>query len=128
MIPRAWVLTTLLLAAAPGVAHAQIFFAEHPAPPFTIGPLFLRATVEPKLGPPKIDISFSIVVPPGQSVAEQDLYLLWPGEVIAEPGLGPGDAALEKDVKDAFGELPRQAVLLFALTEVRLLAQHFDQG
>jgi transcription-repair coupling factor (superfamily II helicase) len=34
-------------------------------------------------------------------------------------------AALENDVKDAFGELPRQAVLLFALTEVRLLAQHF---
>jgi hypothetical protein len=100
MIPRAWVLTALLLAAAPGVAHAQIFFAEHPAPAFTIGPLFLRATVEPKLGPPKIDISFSIVVPPGQSVTEQDLYQLWPGEVIAEPGLGPGDAALEKDVAD----------------------------
>ena len=32
---------------------------------------------------------------------------------------------IEKDVKDAFGDLPRQAVLLFALTEVRLLAQHF---
>ena len=34
-------------------------------------------------------------------------------------------AALEKDVTDAFGEPPRQAVLLFALTEVRLLCQHF---
>jgi transcription-repair coupling factor (superfamily II helicase) len=33
--------------------------------------------------------------------------------------------ALERDVKDAFGEMPRQAVLLTALTEVRLLAQHF---
>jgi hypothetical protein len=52
MIGRAWVLTALLLAAAPGVAHAQIFFAEHPAPAFTLGPLFLRATVEPSLGPP----------------------------------------------------------------------------
>ena len=30
--------------------------------------------------------------------------------------------ALEDDVKDAFGELPRQAIILFALTELRLLA------
>jgi transcription-repair coupling factor (superfamily II helicase) len=34
-------------------------------------------------------------------------------------------AALEKDMKDAFGDPPRQAVLLMALTEVRLLCQHF---
>ena len=32
---------------------------------------------------------------------------------------------LEHDVTDAFGELPRQAVLLFALTELRLLAGHW---
>jgi len=100
MIGRAWVLAALLLSAAPGAAHAQTFFAERPAPAFTIGPLFVRATVGPQLGPPKIDISFSLVVPPGQSVMEQDLYLLWPGEVLAEPGMGPGEAALEKDVAD----------------------------
>ena len=29
---------------------------------------------------------------------------------------------LEQDVKDAFGEPPRQAMLLFAMTELRLLA------
>ena len=97
MTARAWVLTALLVA-APGIAHAQTFFAEHPAPAFTIGPLFLRASVDPNLGPPKIDISFSLVVPPGQSVVEQDLYLLWPGEVIAEKGMGPAGAALEQDV------------------------------
>ena len=34
-------------------------------------------------------------------------------------------AALQKDVTDAYGELPRQAVVLFALTELRLLAGHF---
>jgi transcription-repair coupling factor (superfamily II helicase) len=34
-------------------------------------------------------------------------------------------ALLEKDMTDAFGEPPRQAILLMALTEVRLLAQHF---
>ena len=33
--------------------------------------------------------------------------------------------ALEEDVKDAFGELPRQAIILFALTELRLLSGIF---
>ncbi|HEX8325623.1 MAG TPA: transcription-repair coupling factor [Tepidisphaeraceae bacterium] len=33
--------------------------------------------------------------------------------------------ALQKDVTDAYGELPRQAVVLFALTELRLLAGLF---
>ena len=32
---------------------------------------------------------------------------------------------LEQDVKDAFGEIPRQAVLLFAMTELRLLSGHW---
>jgi transcription-repair coupling factor (superfamily II helicase) len=32
---------------------------------------------------------------------------------------------LEADVKDAFGDPPRQAVLLFAMTELRLLAGHW---
>jgi transcription-repair coupling factor (superfamily II helicase) len=31
-------------------------------------------------------------------------------------------ADLEKDITDAFGELPRQVMVLFALTELRLLA------
>jgi transcription-repair coupling factor (superfamily II helicase) len=34
-------------------------------------------------------------------------------------------AALEKDVKDAFGEPPRPAVLLFALTELKILSGIF---
>ena len=100
MILRAWVFTALLLSAAPGVAHAQTFFAERAAPDFTIGPLFVRASVTPALGPPKVDLSFSLVVPPGRSITEQDLYLLWPGEIVGEPGLGAPDAALEKDVAD----------------------------
>jgi hypothetical protein len=98
MTRRAWVLTALLLAAAPGVAHAQTFFAERPAPSFTIGPLFVRASVNPKLELPKIDINFSLVVPPGESIVEQDLYLLWPGEVVPDASLGPGEPALEKEV------------------------------
>jgi transcription-repair coupling factor (superfamily II helicase) len=33
--------------------------------------------------------------------------------------------ALEQDIKDAFGEPPRQVVVLLALTELKLLAGHF---
>ena len=33
-------------------------------------------------------------------------------------------AELEQDMKDAFGEPPRQAIVFFALTELRLLCQH----
>ena len=33
--------------------------------------------------------------------------------------------ALQKDVTDAYGEPPRQVIVLFALTELRLLAGHF---
>ena len=33
--------------------------------------------------------------------------------------------ALQKDVIDAYGDMPRTAVVLFALTELRLLAGHF---
>src|SRR5207244_1455700 len=34
-------------------------------------------------------------------------------------------AALEQDMRDAFGEPPHQAIILFALTELRLLAGLF---
>ena len=101
MTARAWVLTALLLA-APGIAHAQIFVADKSAPAFTLGPLFVRASVDPKLGPVKVDISFSVVVPPNAAGAglEQDLYLLWPGEVLPDPKLGATVPALEKDLTE----------------------------
>jgi hypothetical protein len=102
MTGRAWWLVALLLGAAPGAAHAQIFFGERASPAFTLGPLFVRASVEPALGPVPVDVMFSLVVPPTQTGVgiEQDLYLLWPGEALADATLGATDAALEKDVTD----------------------------
>jgi hypothetical protein len=90
----------LLLLAAPGAAPAQTFFADRPNPPFTIGPLFVRASVNPTLGPTRVDVLFSVVFPPGRAAAglEQDLYLLWPGEVLPDPAAGAADPALDKDV------------------------------
>jgi hypothetical protein len=97
---RAWVLAALLLSAAPSAAHAQIFLASRPDPPFAIGPLFVRASVTPAMGPVVVDIQFSLDVPPKQSVAavEQDLALLWPSAVIGDPALGPPDPELEREV------------------------------
>ena len=94
----AWALTALLLSAAPGVAHAQTFFAERAAPDFTIGPLFVRASVTPSLGTLDVSVIWSLVLPASRSAAgvEQDLYLMWPGAVVADAKLGPGDPALDK--------------------------------
>jgi hypothetical protein len=100
MTRGAWTLAALLVLAAPDGAHAQIFVASRPDPPFAIGPLFVRASVTPAINPVIVDIQFSLDVPPGRSVGavEQDLYLLWPSAVIGDPALGPPDPALEGDV------------------------------
>ena len=98
MIGRALILAALLVGAAPAAASAQIFVASRPAPPYEIGPLFIRATVTPALeNAIEVDISWSLAVPPGRSVgdARQDLLLLWPSAVLADAALGAPDPALE---------------------------------
>lgn len=98
---RTWALAALLLAGAPGAAHAQVFLAAAPHPPFTIGPLFLRASVGPALGPVTVDVLWSLdfagAPPPGRT--GQDLYLLWPTAVAAAPGVGPADPELARYVE-----------------------------
>jgi hypothetical protein len=98
MTPRAWGLAALLLLAAPGAAHAQIFLATRPDPAFAIGPLFVQASVTPALGPIGVDVLFSVDVPPTRSAAEfaQDLFLIWPSALVGDPAAGPPDPALEK--------------------------------
>jgi hypothetical protein len=98
MTGRAWVLAALLSLTAPGVAHAQLFLADKPDPPFAVGPLFVRASVAPTLGPVVVDVLFSLDVPPTLSAGglEQDLVLVWPSGVIADPAAGPADPALER--------------------------------
>lgn len=100
---RGLALAGLLLAAAPASAPAQVFFASRPDPPFTVGPLFVRATVTPALGDIAVDVLFSLTVPPGVSAAPlaQDLYLLWPGAVVADPAVGAPDPALARGVQQA---------------------------
>lgn len=93
---------TLLLAALPAPARAQVFLASQPKPPFEIGPLFVRAQVTPKLGPVDVSVIWSLVLPPARSASglEQDLYLTWPGPLLPDAKAGKGDPALEKYVTE----------------------------
>ena len=59
----------LLLVAAPATAHAQVFLASKPNPPFEIGPLFVRASVTPKLGAIDVNVIWSVVLPATRSAA-----------------------------------------------------------
>jgi len=103
-------LTALVLAAAPGAAHGQVFIATQPKPEFTIGPLFVRASVGPAPGPLEVSVLFSLVVPAtvtGSAVA-QDLYLLWPGEVDGELVPGAADPGLRRAVEDRGFQVARE--------------------
>ena len=54
-------LAALLLLAGAGPARAQVFLAARPNPEFTIGPLFMRASVSPELQAATLDILWSLV-------------------------------------------------------------------
>jgi hypothetical protein len=81
--PVALVLLLALAAALPAAAHAQVFLASRARPEFTIGPLFVSATVKPALGPVTVSVSWSLVLRPNKSAGEvaQALDLLWPTEI-----------------------------------------------
>ena len=93
-------LVALLVIAAPAAARAQVFVASKSHPQFEIGPLFVRASVSPGLGPVDVDIFWSVVVPANRSVADVGgLALVWPAALVPEPQRGPGDPELEKYVE-----------------------------
>src|SRR5438093_10083312 len=99
--PAAWVIALLLGWAAPNFAHGQVFLASRPNPEFTIGPLFIRATVTPETEGVTLDVLWSLVIPPNTTGAaiEQDLYFLWPNAVAGDSSSGAPDPALAAYVK-----------------------------
>ena len=93
-LARVGVLIAALLGGLPAGSGAQVFLASRPNPPFTVGPLYVGASVTPEVGDLTVDISWSLVVPPGGAdPAEGDLFLLWPSAVIPAANLGPTDPA-----------------------------------
>jgi hypothetical protein len=100
VIGRALLVAALLGIAAPGSAGAQVFIAGRPDPGFEIGPLFVRANVTPALASITVDVSWSLAIPPGRTAAgSDDLLLLWPSAIVADPALGAADPALEPYVE-----------------------------
>jgi hypothetical protein len=97
---RAIVLAALLLTARPAAGHAQVFLASRPHPEFSIGPLFVVAQVKPELTPITVTLSWSLTVPPGVQTADvkQDLFLLWPTELVQATAPGPAAPELAREV------------------------------
>ena len=100
------VLALLLLSAVPEPAHAQVFIASRPQPDFSIGPLFVSASVgtEHLVQSPSVltvAVSWSLTLAPRRRAADiaQDLYLLWPGEVVGTAGAAAADSSLVRQVE-----------------------------
>jgi hypothetical protein len=87
-----------LTAAVPG-ASAQVFFGSRSQPDLAVRPLFIVADVSPDAATVEVAVMFSLLIPPGKSALEfeQDLYLLWPGEVVPAVS-GPSGISLPADV------------------------------
>ena len=90
----------LLLAPAP--ASAQLFFSTQPDTGFHIGPLIVRANVNPDDPTAHVNVLWSVVPPSPRTAAAvpQDFYLLWPGELISGAAPGKPDAELAKMVTE----------------------------
>ena len=93
-------LLAVAIAGWPVAAGAQVFLGSRANPEFEVGPLFIRASVSPALGPVTVDVLWSLAVPPTRSALglEQDLYLLWPAALHSEEP-SAGDARLSEYVR-----------------------------
>src|SRR5215471_1747551 len=86
--------------ARPGSAGAQVFLASEPHPEFSVGPVFAIANVKRDLSV-VVNLSFSLVPRVGAptSALDQDLYLLWPAEIVEPTAAGPADPVLARDIE-----------------------------
>jgi hypothetical protein len=80
-------------------AAAQVFLASEPYPRFGVGPLFIVVNVKPDLAT-TVNVSFSLTFPPNVTPGSspQDLYLLWPAEIVSATAPGDADPAMARDL------------------------------
>jgi len=91
-----------LVIGVPAPAVAQVFLASKPQPNFSIGPLFVVVNVRPELSPLTVTLSWSLTPMAGLRATDlqpQDLYLLWPSEVVEATAPGPADPALTRELE-----------------------------
>ena len=117
---RGLALASALVLAGPVSAGAQAFFASRAQPDFAVGPLSVRAGISPAHGPATVEISFSVAVAPAVTPAdiEQDLYLLWPGEVGAGAPDAPRDPALAPFVEARGYSVTREGALALMARDI----------
>jgi hypothetical protein len=96
----------LALGLAPAAARAQVFIASKPNPEFWIAPLSItvniqRRDVDGDPGPLRVNVAFSVAPPPARDPSEfaQDLYLLWPGQLVGTDGADGADPILVQKVE-----------------------------
>src|SRR6266852_1429868 len=102
------VLAVLLLGMVPRILHAQVFIASKPHPEFWIAPLFVTANVRSQdltrdPGSLTLTVSWSVAPPANRDPASlaQDLYLLWPSELVGTAGREGADPTLIRHVEGA---------------------------
>ena len=107
-LARAIVAAVLALGLVPAAASAQVFIASRPHPDFWIAPLSIIANVDRKdvgdhPGALMLQLSFSVAPPPARDPSEiaQDIYLLWPGELVGQDGADGADPTLARQVEGA---------------------------
>jgi hypothetical protein len=96
----------LALGLAPAAASAQVFIASKPNPEFWIAPVSIAVSIRQQdvaqdPGPLKFNLSFSVAPPPARDPSEfaQDLYLLWPGQLVGTDGADGADPILVQKVE-----------------------------
>jgi hypothetical protein len=103
MIKSCTAIAAILCAAmaVPAPGHAQVFLASQPHPEFTIGPLFVVASVNQGQPSVTVNLSWSLTTGPVTSKADiaQDLYLLWPAEIAAATAPGAAEPQLVREVE-----------------------------
>ena len=87
--------------AMPVPGQSQVFLASQPRPDFTIGPLFVVASVSPGQQSVTVNLSWSLTMGPVTSKMDiaQDLYLLWPAEITEATAPGAAEPPLVREVE-----------------------------
>jgi hypothetical protein len=113
LIHGALVAALALTGALPSPSAAQVFLASKAHPDFSVGPLFVITNVRRDLSV-TVNLSFSLTLRQGAmpSALEQDLFLLWPAEIVEPSAPGAADPSLARNLHDGLAVLNSGRLML----------------
>lgn len=84
------VVVAVALAAVSATAEGQVLLASRPHSGLVVTPLFVVADLASGAADVPVEVLFSLMIPSDKSALEleQDLFLLWPGEVVGTDTIG----------------------------------------